>query len=510
MGIEFVAEKERKVFSALQQNIDYLQHTWKENTDVVFREFYLAGNQGKKAVLVFVDGLVDKKILNDNVLTPLMLYREEKITDSVSFIKDYILTVNSVKEATELQKIVEGVMSGAAYIFVDGCAAGLELDIRDWSARSVGEPGTEITIRGPQEGFVETLKVNLSLLRRKIRHPDLKMEMVKVGEYTQTDIAIVYIESICDAGLVEEVRRRIASIKVDAILDSGYVEQYIEDAPHSIFPTVGNTERPDKVSAKLLEGRVAIFVDGSPVVLTVPLLLPELFQSVEDYYSRPFYASFIRLLRYLAFFFSIYGPALYIVVSSFHQELLPVQLFAVILATEGTVPFSSSVSIFYANLLNELLREAGLRLPKSVGQAIGIVGGIVLGDAAISTGIISAPVVIVMAITMICTFIVNPLLDVSSLLRLVFIIISSMMGAFGLMAASVVLLFHLVSLRSFGVPYLSPIAPISRGLLKDTFVRMPLWKHDKRPGGFHIKNIVREKKHQEPLPPHQLQQEIKN
>ncbi len=493
------------VFSALQSNIDYLKNLWGDHTDVVFREFHLAGDRGKKAVLIFVDGLVDKKILNDNVLTPLMLYREEKITDQVSFIADNILTVNSVQEETDLAKLVEGVMSGAAYILIDGCSVGLELDIRDWSARSVGEPGTEITIRGPQEGFVETLKVNLSLLRRKIRHPDLKIEMVKVGEYTQTDIAIVYIESICDKALIEEVRRRISSIKVDAILDSGYVEQYIEDAPHSIFSTVGNTERPDKVSAKLLEGRVAIFVDGSPVVLTVPLLLSELFQSVEDYYSRPFYASFIRLLRYMAFFFSIYGPALYIVVSSFHQELLPVQLFAVILATEGTVPFSSSVSIFYANLLNELLREAGLRLPKSVGQAIGIVGGIVLGDAAISTGIVSAPVVIVMAVTMICTFIVNPLLDVSSLLRLAFILISSMLGAFGLMVASVVLLFHLVSLRSFGVPYLSPIAPVSRGVLKDTFVRMFLWKQNKRPAVFQVKNVVREKKHQKPLPPQHLQ-----
>ena len=493
------------VFSALKQNIDYLKQVWGDNTDVVFREFHLAGNSEKKAALVFVDGLVDKKILNDNVLAPLMLYREEKISDELSFIAENILTVNSVKEETDLEKIIEGVMSGAAYIFADGCAVGLELDIRDWSARSVSEPGTEITIRGPQEGFVETLKINLALLRRKIRHPDLKMEMVKVGEYSQTDIAIIYIESICNSALVEEVRRRIAGIKVDAILDSGYVEQYIEDAPHSIFPTVGNSERPDKVSAKLLEGRVAILVDGSPVALTVPLLLPELFQSVEDYYSRPFYASFIRLLRYLAFFFSIYAPALYIVISSYHQELLPIQLFAVILATEGTVPFSSSVSIFYANLLNELLREAGLRLPKSVGQSIGIVGGIVLGDAAISAGIISAPVVIVMALTMICTFIVNPLLDVSSLLRLAFIVISSTMGAFGLMIASMILLYHLVSLRSFGVPYLSPVAPLSLCSLKDTFIRMPLWKQDKRSSMFHVKNIVREKKHQEPMPPRHLQ-----
>lgn len=501
MATETKQENQKKVFADLQSNIDYFNSVWGKDTDVVLREFHLAGNPEKKAALVFVDGLVDKKILNDNVLAPLMLYREGKISDHLAFISENILTVNSVKEETDLAKMIEGVMSGAVYILSDGCDISLELDIRDWSARSVAEPGTEHTIRGPQEGFVETLKVNLTLLRRKIRHPDLKMEMMKVGKYSQTDVAVVYIDSICDSAIVEEVRKRLNSIDVDAILDSGYIEQYIEDAPYSIFPTVGNTERPDKVSAKLLEGRVAIFVDGSPVVLTVPLLLPELFQSVEDYYSRPYYASFIRLLRYLAFFLSIYAPGLYIVIASYHQELLPVQLFAVILATEGTVPFSTSISIFYANLLNELLREAGLRLPKAVGQSIGIVGGIVLGDAAISSGIISAPVVIVMAITMICTFIVNPLLDASSLLRLIFILLGSMMGAFGIMVASLLLLFHLASLRSFGVPYLCPIAPLSGSQSKDIFIRAPLWMQNTRPKMLHIKNLVKEGRNQKPQPP---------
>lgn len=495
------AENSIKIYTDLQLNINYLKNIWGQDTDVVFREFYLAGKKDKKAALIFVDGLVDKKVLNDNVLMPLMLYRDMEIEDQISFISETVLTVNAVEKVDNLKQVVDGVMSGEAHILCDGMDRSLALDIREWAGRSVSEPGTEITIRGPQEGFVETLKINLSLLRRKIRHPDLKFEMLKIGEYSQTDVAIVYIDSICDPKIVAEVRKRLQGIKVDAILDSGYVEQYIEDAPNSFFPTVGNTERPDKVSAKLLEGRVAIFVDGSPVVLTVPLLLTELFQGTEDYYSRPYYASFIRLLRYLAFFISIYAPGLYIVVTSYHQELIPVQLFAVMLATEGTVPFSTAVSIFYANLLNELLREAGLRLPKSVGQAIGIVGGIVLGDAAITAGIISAPVVILMSLTMISTFIVNPLLDASSLLRMAFIIIGSVMGGFGMVAASLLILIHLISLRSFGIPYLSPVAPYKKAQFKDIFVRMPLWKQNKRPQFLGIKNTVKEDKNQKPQPP---------
>jgi spore germination protein KA len=376
---------------------------------------------------------------------------------------------------------IENILSGQTVVFIDGFNSALQVSTQGFEARNVEQPDTESSVRGSREGFNEILKVNTSLIRRKINNPNLVFESMKIGKQTKTNIRIGYIEGIANPKIVEEVKQRLKRIDTDMILESGYIEQYIEDHPYSIFPTIANSEKPDKVAAKMLEGRIAIFCDGTPFVLTVPHLFVETLQVSEDYYSRPYLASLMRLLRILALFLTVATPALFVAVATYHHEMVPSLLLTTMAAAEEKVPFPVFIEALMMSIVFELLREAGVRMPRPVGSAISIVGALVIGEAAVTAGLVSAPMVIVVALTAITGFVVTALNDAIILSRLLLLFLAAAFGFYGILMGTLLILGHMCSLRSFGSPYLAPVGPIIWDGWKDSLVRFPLWKLTVRP-----------------------------
>ncbi|KRE34627.1 spore germination protein [Paenibacillus sp. Soil522] len=492
------------LFAGLEENVNQLVNMLGNSTDIVVRELVIGHETELKAVLVYISGLVDSKIVNENIILPLMgnpNLQEISKYKTVSFLKSTILTVGIVREEKSMHRIVSSILSGYTVLLLDGSREVLLIDTVGSVQRDISLPTSESSVRGPQEAFIENLASNLVLLRKKIQNQNFTVETMVLGKQSRTKVSVVYLKNIVNPDLLDEVRYRLGKISVDAILGSGYIEQYIEDAPFSPFSTIGNTEKPDVVAAKILEGRAAIIVDGTPFVLTVPRLMIENFQTAEDYYSRPYYASFIRLLRLAAFFISILSPAVYVALTTFHQELIPTPLLITMAASREGKPLPAVVEVLIMGVVYEILREAGVRLPRPVGSAISIVGALVVGQAAVEAGLITAPMVIVTAVTAIATFVVTPLTDAAVLLRFFLIFTASILGGFGIVGGLLVVLVHLCSLRSFGTPYFSPFAPLNFNGLKDSIIRMPLWTMLTRPTMITWDETNRQKAGFKPEPP---------
>jgi len=472
----------------LEENLQILREALGQSSDVVIRDMKINSNSNVDAAVVYIDGLVDRDLVNHDILQPLM-FNLQLIKDNVSqnhsslidFIKSSVLTVGQISGTEEIDAVISNVLLGNTAILAEGVTQALLIDAKGWEARSIAEPTNEVSIRGPKDSFTETLRTNTALLRRKIRDPRLTFQSLQIGERSKTDVSIAYIKGVTPDNLIAEVNQRLKRIDTDAILDVGYIEQFIEDSPVSLFPTVGTSERPDVVAAKILEGRAAIFVDGSPMALTMPFLFIEGFQNPDDYYARPFFASFIRWVRLVGFILSIYLPGIFVSLSAFHPELFPTQLLVSVAAAREGLPFPVVLEALLMLMLFEILREAGLRMPRSLGQAVSIVGALVIGQAAVSAGLVGAPMVIVIAGTAIASFLVVPYADVGALLRLIMTVVAGHLGLFGMVIVQLEILSYLASLRSLGVPYLSPVAPLNLSGLKDTFLRAPLWAMDSRP-----------------------------
>ena len=471
----------------LKQNLNVLRGILGTSYDVVMREFAF-GDQGQiKGALIFLDGMTDRTIVNESILKPLMYdsqfigKNETLVQSNIDVIKKTMISVGQVQEVTTIDEAIDGCLSGSTILLINGSNKALVIITAGWETRGVEEPKTETVVRGPREGFTESLLTNTTLLRRKLKNPNLSLETMSIGKQTKTKVCIAYLKGIANPQLIEEIQRRLKRINTDAILESGYIEQFIEDAPFSIFTQVGNSEKPDSVAAKLLEGRAAILVDGTPFVLSVPMLFIEGFQSAEDYYSRPYFSSLTRILRFLAFTISILGPATYVALTTFHQELIPTPLLLSMASAQEGVPLPAVGEALIMGIIFEILREAGIRLPRPVGQAISIVGALVIGESAVSAGLIAAPMVILVALTAVSSFVVPVHVDSATILRLIFTVLAGFMGGIGIMIGLVGVFIHLSSLRSFGTPYLSPLAPLSVGDLKDTFIRVPMWAMFTRP-----------------------------
>ncbi len=470
----------------LQQNLAKLKKILGTSNDIIIRTFTF-GSNNIEAALIFLDGMVDKTTVNESILLPLMYeYPQSKSDEDSSWnniedIQQKLITVGEVKKTYAVQDTILSILSGDSILLINDLNQALIISTRGWEARGITEPQTEATVRGPRESFTETLRTNTTLLRRKLKDPNFTLETLVLGKRTQTDVAIAYLKGIVNPRLIEEIKRRLNQIDTDAILESGYIEEYIEDNPFSPFATIANSEKPDVIAAKLLEGRAAILVDGTPFVLTVPMLFVESFQTAEDYYSRAYYTSILRLLRFLSFLLSILSPALYVALTTFHQELIPTPLLLTMAAAREGTPFPAMVEAIGMGIIFEILREAGVRLPRPVGQAISIVGALVIGDAAVSAGLVGAPMVIVVALTAIASFVVPAQTDVGSILRIFLTLLAGFLGAFGIAIGILGVLVHMCALRSFGTPYLSPLAPLSTGDLKDVFIRVPLWDMFARP-----------------------------
>ncbi|WP_079911914.1 spore germination protein [Paenibacillus vulneris] len=443
-----------------------------------------------KAAVVYIDGLVDKNVMNEQVIKPLLqeqsmmpILTAEDPEQLVQHISDSILSISSVQAVRHVNECTSQVLQGNAALFIEGIAGVIILGTAGWEGRSIDEPFSEAVVRGPREGFVENLRLNISLIRRRIKDPKLTILNYKIGRRSQTDIALLYINDITNPDLIEEVKSRIEQIDIDEIPESGFIEQLIEDNFLSPFPQVQNTERPDRVASSLMEGRIALIIDGTPIALIVPVTFAMLMTSSEDYYERWLPSSLIRLLRYGAAFIALFLPALYIALISYNHGLIPTKLVLSIAAGREGVPFPSLIEALIMEVTLEILREAGLRLPKPIGQAVGIVGGLVIGEAAVQAAIVSPIMVIVVALTAISSFAFPQYAAglAIRMLRFALMIAASVLGLYGIILMFLFITAHLMKLQSFGVDYMKPFVPIRLSNWKDLIIRLPLQTMKRRP-----------------------------
>ncbi|GMA60491.1 spore germination protein [Alicyclobacillus fastidiosus] len=467
----------------LAVNEQVLRGVFESCSDVVFRSVMVPGFS--KMLLVFVDGLVDAATLDKVLLKPMLSREMPDAADGAAsrIIQEQLVAIAKVETVHRVKDVVDGILKSNVGVLVEGDSDALIAELKGFEKRAVEEPAAEITVRGPRDGFTETLRVNTALLRRRIRSPRLKLESLSLGDLSQTDVVIAYITGVVQETVLQEVRKRINRIEIDGVLESAYVEEFIQDRALTPFPQVQNTERPDVVCASLLEGRIAIFVDTTPFVLIVPMTFWTGLQAAEDYYERTLYTSFIRWIRFILFNVALFLPSLYVAITTYHPQLIPTNLLISIAAAREGVPFPTVIEAFMMELMFEGLREAGVRLPKAVGSAVSIVGALVIGQAAVQAGIISAPMVIVVSATGIASFAI-PRYNLGiayRILRFPVLLLAGTLGLFGVGLGALAILAHLVNLRSFGVPYLVPVAPQVPSNLKDVFLRAPLWSTPHRP-----------------------------
>lgn len=485
--------------SALDRNVEVFRQIFDASDDVQFRSFLVGGEV--KAELVYIPGMSDRREIDDSVLNPLMRSGDVDVRDMQS-IKNKVLSIVAVEEVDTIEESAKQVIRGFPLLLIDECDRALLLKIAKWDKRPVEEPKTEAALRGPREGFTESIETNLSLLRRRIQTVDLKLKSMRLGRHTQTETYIAYMEGLAEPAMINEVCTRIGRIELDSVLETGYIEELTEDSPYSPFPQQQFTERVDIAAASLLEGRIVILVDGTPNVLIVPTTLVTLLQAADDYYNRAFYSSTLRFLRYCTLFISLTLPGVYVALLTFHQEMVPGKLLLSIVSSREAIPFPTIVEVLMMQLTFEVLREAGLRLPRQIGSAITIVGALVVGEAAVSAGLVSAPIVIIIAFTGIAGF-TTPHYSVEfsiRLLRLLLIVMGGTLGILGVMFGIIGIAIHLCTLRSFGVPYLSPFAPFVASDIKDTAIRVPWWKMIMRPSFSSSRNRKRLARFQRPEP----------
>lgn len=482
----------------LKEKNEVLSPYLEKNEDINQRDFTLGLELKIPARAIFLNQIVDQEAFQRHVLEPLMKYppiaQEGLTTALIDMLANTGPSVGQVKTGTNLNEIIYAIFDGLLVVLVDGCREALVIDIHGGQFRTIDEPPGERTTRGPREGFIENLDVNISMIRRRLRDPNLVVRKSVVGKRTRTPIAILYIEDIASPDIVNNLRQRIDAIDVDGILASGYIEQFLEKSPWSFFPQIWTSERPDRLAAKLLEGRVMVIVHGTPLAFTVPTLAMEFFQASEDYYERTIYGSFARFMRFVAFFLAVSLPSIYIALFSFQPELVPFKLLLPVAQARSQVPFPVLIETLIQEFIIQLTIESGLRLPGAIGQTVGVVAGIILGQAAIAAKLASPAVIIVISVTTIATFVMpsSGMLLASRILRLPLLLICGAFGIYGFSLAWLFIVIHVCALEDFKAPYYAPFAPIRWQDLKDSAIRVPLWMMNKRPISYPQTNSVRQ------------------
>lgn len=472
------------------------------NSDIILREFDI-NYRGKRvpAFIIFFDGMTNGDIINNYILKPLMVASVMELRDNSECLEDYIarqlLPHCQVKIVKGYSKIVDSINFGGCGVFADGLNIGFSTDVKGWDHRGIEKPNNEIVIRGPQEAFNELLRTNTAQIRKRLKDEDLIAEDISVGKISKTPCSILYIKDITNEKLVAEVRRRLRNVKVDYMLDSGFLEQLIEDSTVFPSPQMISTERPDYVCELLTNGRVAILVSGSPNVLVVPATVFELMHSSEDSYSRFPYVNFVRGVRLIALFFALLLPALYLAITSFHHEMIPTDLLMAIEASREKVPFPTLIEILLMEISFELIREAGIRVPGPIGPTLGIIGALILGQAAVAANIVSPILIIIVAVTGIGSFAIPSysLGYTIRIMRFIFIFLSVMAGFLGLTVGLFILGVWSTSLKSFGVPYTAPFGPKTSDNIRNTIFRAPEWKDEYRPDYLNTKRAKKQDKY---------------
>lgn len=467
-------------------NLDQLKAEISHNPDIVFRSFRL-GLTSMPATIVYIEGLVNKKLIQNILLKTLMNSQIDPHSMKGDWLQNHLLSLSEIKEIEQIDEAIEQIFSGCTLLVVEGINKAFSIDTVAVKSRQLEEPITESLVRGPRIGFNENLAENRVLIRRNSPDPSLMMEEYIVGKHSKKKLLVIYLEGITNPDLVQMVKERIAKVDMDIVLESGYIEQIIEDNRLSPFPQIQSTERPDRVASALSEGRVTILLDGTPFALIVPVTFSMFLQTPEDYYERWIPGSLIRFLRFISAIITVFLPSIYIAFVSFHQGLIPTTLAISIAMTREGVPFPSFIEALMMEVAVEILREAGLRLPKPVGQTVGLVGGLVIGEAAVRAGIVSPIMVIVVAVTAISSFAIPQYSAGVSLrlLRFVCMLFAAIWGLYGVILFFLILLIHFCRLKSFGTPYISPATPYHVNDWKDYLLRAPLTIMRRRPQMLH-------------------------
>ena len=446
-----------------------------------------------KGAIIYIDGLVDKNIINRDILNPLMIEIRGSITlnsDTPSFLCSSYITADCCIIKGNLQEVYKRIKNGNTLFVIENIDDYVIIDTSGGKIREISDPDNEASLRGARDGFVENLEVNISLLRRKIKDSNLSIEKLVVGRRTQTDLALVYIKDLVNTEALDELRKRINVIDVDSIVGIGVLMELVDENPTSIFPMNLTTERGDRVTANIMEGRIALILNGSSFVVTTPSVFVEFFHTVEDYNERTIPANFIRLLRVISFFLVISLPSMYLTLIKYNAELIPVEFVVPIVQSRIEISLSPFMEILILEILMEILREGGLRLPTKIAQTLSIVGGIIIGNAAVESKMVSPTTLLVIGITVIASFVI-PTVDMSiamRLLRFPMLFITNSMGMMGIATGYTLLIIHLCSLENFGVPYMA----FNKDDLKDTIIRAPFWKMNARPSIISNKNITRQ------------------
>ncbi|WP_141505383.1 spore germination protein [Paenibacillus luteus] len=470
-----IGEGVEHVPADLEAFTNHLHGALSDSPDIVYRSIVIGGNKG---VIVYIEGLADPRLVLESIHDESPLWSESTgstaVEDNYTRLQEHAISEGKVEEAHLLGLVISALLSGNTIIYLEGMSSALLVGTENLKQRAVQEASSQSVVRGPREGFTESLRDNTSLVRRRIQNPKLRLQEHTMGEESRTKVAIMFMEGKVDPDVLLELNKRLKHISLESILESNYIEEMIQDQRYSPFPTVYNTERPDIIAAALLDGRIAIFVEGTPFVLVVPALFLHFFQSSEDYYQRGDFASLVRFLRYICFAIALLTPSFYIAITTFHQEMIPANLLMSLIGQREGIPFPAFIEALLMEVTFEILREAGIRLPKSIGQSVSIVGTLVIGQAAVEAGLISAAMVIVVSITAIANFALPTFnMGISvRMLRFVLMAITASFGLFGMSIALIMLALHLCNLQSMGIPYMTSFAPFRWSDQKDALLRL--------------------------------------
>jgi spore germination protein KA len=457
----------------LSQNVQKIREGYDGSGDLNVRQLVLHGHE---MVCLTLENMINKQILNDMLLKRLvkkkLKRRPEECFRQIAF---QIITASEQKEITTYDQVFDMLASGFTVLLLDGVASALAFCFQGFPARPVQAPENEVMERASQESFTDVLKLNLPMLRRRMKTKDFAIDSMEIGQKSKTQIAVCYLRGVAAEKTVATIKKQLKNVKIATVLESGYLQPFLEANSRSLFPSVGVTERPDTVCAKITEGRVVVLVDGTPFSLITPYLFSEHFQSMDDYTMNPYYASFIRMLKYISFFLSILLPGFYVAVGEHNPEVFPSAIFFKVVDAEVGTPFSLLWEALIIHTIYEIMREAGLRLPKSIGHAVSIVGALVIGEAAVTAGLIGAPMVIVVAVTALASYVIPSLYYPAAILRFAFIIVGGIAGLFGVVLLFSAVILEIASLEPYGVPVLAPISPFDARAMRDTVVRLG-WK----------------------------------
>ena len=460
---------------SLDENLSNLLKFTENSSDVIIKNGFVCGN---KIAVVTCEGMASTDTLAQLVYPKLKSEENSRILSPdalMSSFFDVFLIAAEQLDIKNLGDLTLKLQSGFAIILVDGCARAIGIGVQGYKSRGIDEPSSDLNVRGSREGFVEVIRTNMALIRRRIKSPTLVFELSPLGDRSNTDICICYISDKVSPKLLKNVKKRLKSVKLNTILESGYIQPYLEGDGGWFFSECATCERPDVFAAKLYEGRIGILVDGTPFALVVPHLFIESFQTLDDYTQKPFYAFFIRTVRLCAYLITLFLPGAYVAIASYNPEMLPSSLILNLAAAEQTAPFSLMVECLFIHFMYEILREAGIRLPRPIGHAIGVVGGLVIGDITVSAGLVGAPMVLIVALSGLCSFVVPTMYEKIVILRFMYIIAGGFFGLFGLLLAAGAVVIKMCSLSTYGIPYMSPISPFTPKALRDMLVRSD-WK----------------------------------